>query len=462
MNVLLAIIGWLLLGAPTAVFFWRSGRLRLAVAVVPLAGLLAITGGPILAGWLALPMDRWVLLSALTSLFLAALVGVLMNRVSHDHGEQPALNSPLGSLASVIALLLVGISNLITGGRLARGWPGFEWDGFSIWLLRGRVLAGSEAFPSSLFGEAQLAGGHWDYPILLPSFFAWFMKIGGLETHELSICIGLLMAVIPVAITLGLSRSMPLPFATIAGLSPLLVPGLVRVHYAAYADPMIVMLMVGAMGWLIMGAACRDRGQLVAGGLALAALVATKNEGMLWALALLAMTFLMSFGQVDMVDLGKRLFRVAVLPGVFFVLWTVLSRRLGADNDLMGSLNLEALPDRMHTVYVAICQEIIALETLLILLFSVGVIVLFTYGSLAARFRSTLVFLSAPIIYCIGMAFIYAGTPHDLNWHLDTSLTRTLSGVLPAIVTAAVCCYARDLQPASRQKNIASLSNALY
>jgi ABC-type nitrate/sulfonate/bicarbonate transport system permease component len=36
------------------------------------------------------------------------------------------------------------------------------------------------------------------------------------------------------------------------------------------------------------------------------------------------------------------------------------------------------------------------------------------------------------------MSLVYLATPHDLGWHVTTSLPRTLFGLAPACLAAAV------------------------
>ena len=70
---------------------------------------------------------------------------------------------------------------LVATGALfaADGWPGYGWDGLSIWLVRAKVLAWSAELPAAFFREPQLVQGHWDYPLLLPALLAWFARFAG-------------------------------------------------------------------------------------------------------------------------------------------------------------------------------------------------------------------------------------------------------------------------------------------
>ena len=58
-------------------------------------------------------------------------------------------------------------------------------------------------------------------------------------------------------------------------------------------------------------------------------------------------------------------------------------------------------------------------------------------GRLADRLLLVAALLWVPLVLLVGLFLIYLWTPHDLGWHLYTSLHRTMYGVTPAVFALA-------------------------
>jgi len=430
----LPLIAWLALGAPTAFAFWRFRRRDLAVAVVPVAGWLAIALPPIAAPFSGAPLSSWISQSALASLGLGLASAALLGRRGTAAPPEAPAGSPWPMALSLAVLAAVAAGLVVVGEILAEGWPGYGWDGVAIWLVRARVLAESDALPTALFSEPLLREGHWDYPLALPALMAWYARVGGLGVQQMGIPLVHLAGLMPVATAAGLQRSLGWPLAAAAGLSPLAVPELLEYHLRAYADPSMVLVATGAVAWTALGTLRWERGPLLLAGLAWALVVSVKNEGALWLCAAAVGSVLLSSYRV--LPPSERLAGLArlLVPGFLaFGLWRITCRKLAVEGTLIGGLHWDQAGERAPTLAAALVTHVFTAFGAPLMLACVAVLAWRLRGSFANRLLDGLVLLCIPIVFVAGLFAIYLGTPHDLAWHLATSLHRTVYGVLPAV-----------------------------
>lgn len=186
MSAALALGAWLALGLPSAALFWLRGRHLLAFALLPFAGALALLLPVVASAWTGGSLALWPPQAAGASLVVALGSWALLRGAPPD--DVPVVADPPLAVAASVALLAAAAGLAATSGALlAQGWPGYGWDGLSIWLVRTKVIAESAELPVALFREPSLARGHWDYPLLLPSLLAWFARLADLGVRELAL-----------------------------------------------------------------------------------------------------------------------------------------------------------------------------------------------------------------------------------------------------------------------------------
>ena len=437
MRVALACASWLALGVPCAAVFWRRGRRELGVALLPFAGALALTLPLMLSPWLGGSISYWPLRAAIAALALAPCAQALLRGASER--AQPASDARGWALA--LAVLAAASLLLVLAGRAldADGWPGYGWDGLSIWLVRTKVLARSHELPAALFREPQLVQGHWDYPLLLPALLAWFARVGGLELRELALALGLVAAGFAPALALGLRRALAAPAAAALALAPFAVPGLAVTHFGAYADPLLVLVALAGFTWSAAGAIRRDSALVAAGALALACAVATKNEGALWLLAgasgVVALSRVSGTSLASALAAGVR----CALPGVLvFAAWRATCARLGVADTLPAELRFDLLGARVGELVAALGAFLAEPPRAIALGACVVATLALAGGGLRTRSARAAALLAAPAAYVAGLSLVYLSTPHELAWHLTTSLPRTLFGLAPVCLAAAL------------------------
>ena len=437
MRVALACAAWLALGLPCAAVFWRRGRPEVGVALLPFAGALALTLPLALAPWLGGSISHWPLRAVIAALALAPCAQALLRGAPERSEAAPDTRG--GALA--LAVLAAASLGLVLAGRAldAEGWPGYGWDGLSIWLVRAKVLAHSAELPAALFRERQLVQGHWDYPLLLPALLAWFARVGGLELRELALALGLVAACFAPALALGLRSALPAPTAAALALAPFAVPGLVVTHFGAYADPLLVLVALAGFAWSAAGAIRQDTALVAAGALALACAVATKNEGALWLLAATAGAIALARAAGSSVASALATGVRCALPGLLiFAVWRATCARLGVADTLPAELRFDLLGARAGELFEALRSFLGEPQRAIALGACVVATLALAGGALRTRAARAAALLAAPAVYLVGLSLVYLATPHELAWHLVTSLPRTLFGLAPACLAAAL------------------------
>ena len=94
--------------------------------------------------------------------------------------------------------------------------------------------------------------------------------------------------------------------------------------------------------------------------------------------------------------------------------------------------------ERVGVVGAAVARYLFTFDHVLLLVIAFGLIVWGTSGSVFRKIVHVGCWLFVPIAVVLGMSLVYIGTPHNVNWHLETSLDRTLAGVVPAMLIAGV------------------------
>ncbi len=460
MNLGIPLAAWLVLGAPSAIAFGRRGRWDLALAVLPFAGGLAITCPWILSVATEHQITGWFVEAAFASLLLWALLEVLLGRRSRDGIRDlppPRKANPYLTLAAASMVLIVAGVNVYWGLVLAKGFPYYHWDGYHCWLLRAKVLAGSDAFPRSLATEPMLAASCWGYPLFLPALLAWFRRLGGLQIRQLAVPLGLLAAIVPAAGWLGLRRYVGAGLAAAVVLAPFAIHGMIDYHFGAYADPLLVMEMVIALALGLAGVARGDRGCLVAGSLALAAATATKNEGALWLVAGAVGVGLFALDRgIGIRKTALALLRWASPAVLFFVAWRVATGQAGVSSRLLSKLHFVHVAKKMEIIFAEMAnRSFFQAACLVIFPLSLAAMILLAPGRWNMRLRRVATLLATPLLYCAGLVLVYSGLPHELKRHLANSVERVLYGVAPVILVAAIFAGAKrktKTKPAGKSK----------
>lgn len=444
MRLFAALAGWLALGLPAAAACWRARRPELAIALLPFAGALALVLPVAFAPWLGGSFAHWGVRAACASLLVGLALAAQLRVARAPELRRP---SALELAALALALALACALLVRTGVVLARGWPGYGWDGLSIWLLRAKLLILRDELPAALFSEPLIVGSHWDYPLLLPALLAWLARGAGLGVHQLALPLGLILAALLPALAIGTLRTLPAALAAALALAPLAVPAVALRHFSGYADPLLVLCATAGFAWSAAGAIRDDRVLGAAGGVALACAALTKNEGVLWLAAIATACAPLSWlARRDLRDAVVAALRAGAPGLLLFAGWRGVVAGLGVADTLPSALRADLTGER-----VALVASALWLLTPGLVLAAIVACAVATWlragGAPTARALRSLALLGAPALYLAGILGIYLLTPHDVAWHLATSFARTTFALAPACLVAAV--LARELARAA-------------
>ena len=317
-----------------------------------------------------------------------------------------------------------------------------EWDAWSIWNLKARYIFRGGAYWRDAFSSV-LGFSHPDYPLLVPLNVAGSWILTGRETIASSAAICFLFAASTTALLVCSLRTLRsnaqgyLAGLLLLGSSLFIVEGPWQ-----YADVPAGFFYLAAAVSLALYDVTRqsDRRLFALAGL-LASLAAwTKNEGMLFFLALVVSRLVLGFsGQPVRTRIQKMMqFLAGSVPVVIvYVLFKALVA--GAPNDILSA---EPRVDRLFSLsrYIQVARafgselwgfggwSVSILVLLVICLAALGVAV-------DPETRPTIYTLLGTLcIVFVGLFSIFIITPYDLAWHLDSTLHRLLLQVWPTFL----------------------------
>lgn len=304
---------------------------------------------------------------------------------------------------------------------LARKWG--DWDAVYIWTLHARFLKSPERW-TTLFGYTRFA--HPDYPMNLPANVAfWWRLTGGAERQAVPFAFSFLTTLLaPVLLYVRLCRQhlgmALLALAIFATNTFYLNIGLIQC-----ADVALAFFLLCA---LICLEEYRRRGTgayAALCGALLGCCLWTKNEGIM-----LSLVFGLFYGRTLLSGKGW-----SFLAGIALPLLALLVFKTGyaPANDLVQGQRGHQLSqlldkERYKLIFAAIGQK---MEERFYVL-QLALLGYAFYCAFTQRLPAKgLVFVLA----CMGGYFaVYLLTPHDLSWHLSTSLDRLMLHLMPVTV----------------------------
>ncbi|MCC7193236.1 MAG: glycosyltransferase family 39 protein [Phycisphaeraceae bacterium] len=447
----------------------RGSGTRLVRCAVALPLGLAVTSAARFAVFMLLPVSFQEYGTALTvDLLLVALAGVLLKLVRPPRYDfAPRRGSGLWAFITTIALAAVLLLFFCRSAQQLWSQPFGDFDAVSIWNVRARFLyrAGMN------WRDSFVASVHSDYPLNLPLSIERLWRYAGHETLLAPTGIALLsMAAVIAILFAAVRQTVGTTRACAAVMALLALPLFLGVGTIQYADVPIAALMLGSVTALWMATASPAAGRWIAlSGVMAGAAAWTKNEGLLWTLALgvgvviaelfrsngTASDHAASSPPVTRINRGVKVLRhvlafgLGALPFLAVVFWMKLS--LSATNDVLKEQNrtntLERIfdLDRHAEIFRGVWQHLLwpadhyggtasvrwpghfVLWVLAVYVLAAGV-------SLRGRWPAMTATLAALSITLAGFYGIYLITPHDLYYHIANSITRLFLQLYPIIL----------------------------
>ncbi|PKM70723.1 MAG: hypothetical protein CVU93_00615 [Firmicutes bacterium HGW-Firmicutes-18] len=316
--------------------------------------------------------------------------------------------------------------------------PISDWDARSIWFLHAKMIyyAGSLS-QNSGWADPSIFFSHSDYPNLIPALAAQFTYLFGIWNEYLP-KISLLFLLLPAIISVFSFYERSFAFLFLVLIIPISISSKL---WNGYMDGYLTFYFALSMLYLTRYYNQSETIDIISSIISLIILVYLKNEGLLAILAgglAFTLLFIMKKTKIPLrlLLLGNwRNIVIGILLLIPFVIWGYYKQVWGLTNDLAIGSNssFQQFISRIHDgSYKIILNGIHNQLNNGLMLFG-----FLFFGALGLRKkipRGIIFVLFAAFIYCLGIFSIYMITPRDLEWHLRTSIDRT-------ILTVTSCFY---------------------
>jgi len=439
-TLLLAFLIWipkLILGFSLADWLWRdrqpSGLGFKFFLAVPLGlGLSSI----FFFAWLATGLS-WALYLVLEAFIsLGFLIILFRDKTLCKMPANGFFSFPRLKIVSVVLTLLIAVIAFIFFLRYALQFPhGYE-DAWFIWNMAARFLF--RASDWALRFREQSALWHPDYPLLLPLNVVQGWALVG-ETTRIPMALAALFTFsIPGMLYTVLLRLRGPLLAALGSTLLLMTPWFVLYGTQQQADIPLAAFLLGAVAFLAFYLREQQLSLLILSGLVAGFAAWMKNEGWLLWVNLMGVSLTLAWREKRLQPLAA--FLGGSLPPLIVIL--AFKILLAPESDLFvenGNLMAQLSdPVRYAQVFSAFARQISDFGGWplgifwFLLVFSL--ISGFDRGSLPIGFWLWAVFC----IQIVGYFAIYIITPHDLDWHLSTSLNRLLMQIFPLALLACL------------------------
>lgn len=352
---------------------------------------------------------------------------------------------PIAIFRALLAVLLIcaaiaGADAFIT---LSAARPHGNWDAWAMWNMKARFFYLGGANWSLALGE-EVAGVRPDYPLFLPLAVARLWAFAGSDTTAIPRMLAALFTGLVVLILFAsVGRVRGFSAAALAGLVLLGSKVLVEEGASQYADIALSAFMLAA---IVVASAAAEAGHGMNRLWALAGFLAgcaawTKNEGQLFCAALCISGTLVLARRHGLRNAAKR-FAVFLL-GATPALLCVFSMKLAfawrndvfEEQTFVGAVRHLIEPDRYQVFwdeFAKLVPQSIDKWLLIILSLYVAVSFLADWRRGRRTVEGMRIAAFSLALMAGGYAVIYLITPHDLHWHMSTSLARLVLHLWPS------------------------------
>ncbi|MGD2153412.1 MAG: phospholipid carrier-dependent glycosyltransferase [Gemmatimonadales bacterium] len=383
---------------------------------------------------------------------LALLIGLVVRRIRtagptvRRRGGRRLSSTPFVPWLLAPGFAVSLIAALVTFGYRSATYPHGGWDAATIWNLRARFLFRGADHWRDAFSDLLGSWTHADYPLLVPGAVARAWSFIGSEPQAAPLLLGLLFSVATAFLLLGALASLRSPGqGLLAAIVLLCCNSLVYEGANQYADVPLAFFMLATFVVLALADSVKEGGTglVVLAGLASGLAAWTKNEGLLFVLALFAAHLLVT---TYLRGWRRALHRQAVmLLGLAPMLLLIITFKWGVApaNDLLASLQPAdiidrlANPGRLWFVLQSFAQRFLALSGWLVaapLVLALYLLVVGREGGVQRESMGTM--LVALGLLLAAYIFVYVVTPYDLAWHVNTSMYRLALHGWPSLLFA--------------------------
>jgi hypothetical protein len=389
-------------------------------------------------------LHLWAIDSAVCAILLIALMSLRKHRASTAPNLEAQDQATPRCL--LIAFGVALLAALYSGVLRALARPhGSGWDSFAIWNLHARFLYRGGIYWRDGFSPL-IPWSHPDYPLLLPAAIAHFWTVMGRGTPAVPTVIGLVFTFSTVALLFSALDILLGRTPALLGVMCLLsTPFFIDLGTWQYADVPLSLFILATLVLLhlhdrLAKGGVESRSTLALAGLAAGFAAWTKNEGILFLLAILLTRMWLtsrqpSPGRRPISQMAPMLLAVAPI----FALIAFFKRAVAPPGDLFSDLAtmLHKLgdPSRYWAVLKWYGREFFRFGEWWLIPLPVVMLVLYFLlrGKLATEEKETIRASAAALTLTLaGYFFIYLITPWDIYWHLHFSLNRLFVQLWPS------------------------------
>jgi hypothetical protein len=376
------------------------------------------------------------------------------SNTSNDYDDANRLHQQF-ALFSLLSFGVVLAARSLSVIDLALSTPHGNWDAWWIWNFRARFLYRGLEHWTDAFNQ-ELAFHHPDYPLLLPSTVARVWSSLGHETVYAPLIISVAFTIASVILLyVAILHVRGHYRAFLAGLLLLWTPYFIQNGSYQYADiPLsFYFLATVLLLYLHQRNPASSRGLLTIAGVTTGLAAWTKNEGLLFALAVLIA--FMTNGYLchnrERFRSDARRFLAGLLPVLLLVFY--FKARLAPGTDLWLELRVQSLQanlfswSRFCTTCVEFAKHLYTfgswswkdlpfVNSLPFLFLFIAFAGFVSDRSERAALRPVVLILA---LMLIGYFLVYLITPKPLVWHLDTSCSRLLLQLWPSCLFIYFC-----------------------
>ena len=332
--------------------------------------------------------------------------------------------------SSTVLFILISLNN-----------PHGFWDAWAIWNLRARFLVRSGDQITSAFSEL-ISFSHLDYPLLLPCNVAKIWTFLGNESLIVPISIAFIFTITTVGLLFSSLSYMQDRFqGLLAGLLLLTVGSFFERGADQGADVPIGLYYLAT---IIIYCIFHFEHEKSLHYIFLAGIMAgfaawTKNEGILFLVIVILARFLIRFPHGGLSSFLKEIsvFLCGVIPIILLLFFFKI--KFAPSNDIIGGQGFDVTLSRLFDInrYLVIGKSfIIKFYNMLHdrVIFIPLFIIFWGFSSNKQNRRGIQNTMYILIFMLVGYFLVYIITPHELNWHLNTSLGRLFLQLLPSAI----------------------------
>jgi hypothetical protein len=350
-----------------------------------------------------------------------------------------------GVFITVLALDAIGL-----WGRYAAN-PHGQWDAWSKWNMRARMFFGLGDRWRQAFEP-----GHPDveYPLLVPLTNARCWSCLGRDPPWVPAAVGALFALATAGVlAAGVARLRSRALGLLAGTVLLGTEAFISLSAWQYADVPLAFFIVATVLLLALDdvAERSSRGLLLAAGLCAALAAWTKNEGWLFLVAVLAVRVVVAWRRGGARQMLRQ--SALLLAGAAPLVAVVMVFKFSVaptGNDLVGGQSIQATLPRLADAWrywlvaKAMVHHAVASGDWQVVILP---LCFFLLGRGPRRPRLALPGIVGVLgLMLAGYFLVYLTTPHDLKWHLSTSVSRLLMHLWPVAILAVFLSLSDPVQ----------------